>query len=198
MKAVVVGKEHQLVLGEVDDPEAGRRSEALVRVAAISVNRGELRRAAAAAEGHRPGWDFAGVVEAAAADGSGPKAGTRVVGLMATAGWAELLAVRTDMIAALPDAVSFAQASCLPVAGLTALHAVRQAGDLIDAARADHRRDRRRRAFRQPAREDGRRACGGGGALGGACGICQGARRGRDRRGRRRTRSRRSRMDPTT
>ena len=50
---------------------------------------------------------------------------------MATAGWAELLAVRTDMIAALPDAVSFAQASCLPVAGLTALHAVRQAGDLI-------------------------------------------------------------------
>jgi NADPH:quinone reductase-like Zn-dependent oxidoreductase len=70
-------------------------------------------------------------VQAAAADGSGPKAGTRVVGLMQVGAWAETLAARTDMIAALPDAVSFAQAACLPVAGLTALHAVARRGDLI-------------------------------------------------------------------
>lgn len=130
MKAVQVDKNHHLVLVEVPAPEP-QRNEALVRVSSISLNRGEVRRASAASEGHRPGWDFAGVVEASAADGSGPRAGTRVVGLMPTAAWAERLAVRTDMLAALPDAVSFAEASCLPVAGLTALYGLSRRGDLL-------------------------------------------------------------------
>jgi NADPH:quinone reductase-like Zn-dependent oxidoreductase len=130
MKAVQVGAEGRLVLADVDAPQP-QRGEALVRVRAISLNRGEVRRAAGSAPGFRPGWDFAGVVETAAADGSGPKAGSRVVGLMQVGAWAERLAARTDMIAALPEAVSFAQAACLPVAGLTALHAVARRGDLI-------------------------------------------------------------------
>jgi NADPH:quinone reductase len=130
MKAVQVGSDRELVLAEVAEP-APQRGEALIKVAAISLNRGEVRRAGASAEGHRPGWDFAGTVEQAAADGSGPKAGTRVVGLMSTAGWAEQLAVRTDMLATLPDAVSFAEASCLPVAGLTALYGLSRRGDLL-------------------------------------------------------------------
>ena len=51
------------------DPD---RDEVVVRVTAISLNRGETRRALTSAEpGWRPGWDFAGVVETAAADGSG-------------------------------------------------------------------------------------------------------------------------------
>src|SRR5258705_13481635 len=50
-------------------------SEALVRVAAISLNRGETRRAMEAADGWCPGWDLAGVVVQAAADGSGPPTG---------------------------------------------------------------------------------------------------------------------------
>src|ERR1700739_3820334 len=65
---------------ELRDPD---RDEVVVRVSAISLNRGETRRALTQAEpGWRPGWDFAGVVESAAADGSGPKPGTRVVGLL--------------------------------------------------------------------------------------------------------------------
>src|ERR1700692_2113211 len=64
---------------ELRDPD---RDEVQVKVTAISLNRGETRRAVQQAEpGWRPGWDFAGVVETAAADGSGPKAGIRVVGI---------------------------------------------------------------------------------------------------------------------
>jgi NADPH:quinone reductase-like Zn-dependent oxidoreductase len=114
---------------ELRDPD---RDEVAVRVTAISLNRGETRRALQVAEpGWRPGWDFAGVVERDAADGSGPKAGMRVVGLLPSGAWAERVNCRTHAIAALPDGVSEAQASTLPVAGLTALHALRQGGLLL-------------------------------------------------------------------
>ena len=46
--------------------------------------------------------------------------------------WAERVAVRTDALAALPDAVSFGQAATLPVAGLTALWALERGGLLLD------------------------------------------------------------------
>jgi NADPH:quinone reductase len=114
---------------ELRDPD---RDEVGVRVKAISLNRGETRRALQVAEpGWRPGWDFAGVVEAAAADGSGPKAGTRVVGMLPSGAWAERVNCRTHAVATLPDAVSDAEAATLPVAGLTALHALRQGGLLL-------------------------------------------------------------------
>jgi NADPH:quinone reductase-like Zn-dependent oxidoreductase len=96
------------------------------------LNRGETRRALQVAEpGWRPGWDFAGTVESAAADGSGPGPGTRVVGILPSGAWAERVNCRTHAVAALPDGVTDAQASTLPVAGLTALHALRQGGLLL-------------------------------------------------------------------
>ncbi|HVC53021.1 MAG TPA: zinc-binding dehydrogenase [Stellaceae bacterium] len=111
------------------DPD---RDEVVVRVTAISLNRGETRRAVQMAEpGWRPGWDFAGVVETEAADGSGPKAGTRVVGILPSGAWAERVNCRSHAVAAVPEAVSDAQAATLPVAGLTALHALRQGGLLL-------------------------------------------------------------------
>jgi NADPH:quinone reductase len=114
---------------ELRDPD---RDEVAVRVTAISLNRGETRRALTQAEsGWRPGWDFAGVVEAEAADGSGPKIGTRVVGILPSGAWAERVNCRSHAVAALPDEVSDAQAATLPVAGLTALHALRQGGLLL-------------------------------------------------------------------
>ena len=111
------------------DPD---RDEVVVRVIAISLNRGETRRALQVAETDwRPGWDFAGIVETTAADGSGPEPGTRVVGILPSGAWAERVNCRSHAVAALPEAVSDAQAATLPVAGLTALHALRQGGLLL-------------------------------------------------------------------
>src|SRR5712672_23703 len=114
---------------ELRDPD---RDEVGVKVTAISLNRGETRRALQVAEANwRPGWDFAGVVETTAADGSGPKPGTRVVGILPSGAWAERVNCRSHALAALPEAVGDAQAATLPVAGLTALHALRQGGLLL-------------------------------------------------------------------
>ncbi len=131
--AVVVDPEApgRLTLRQVSDPAADR-GEAVVRVRAISLNRGEVRRAGMAAAGWRPGWDLAGNVERAAADGSGPRAGMRVVGLLPEGAWAQRVAIPTHALAELPDKVTFAQAATFPVAGLTALHALAKGGLLVN------------------------------------------------------------------
>ncbi|MDB5416747.1 MAG: Alcohol dehydrogenase zinc-binding domain protein [Phenylobacterium sp.] len=129
-RAIVVEGPGRLRLAEVADPQPGP-GEVLVAVKAFSLNRGEVKTALTQAPaGFRPGWDVAGVVEQAAADGSGPKAGARVVGMMMAAAWADRIAVASPMLAELPHEISFAQASTLPVAGLTAVHCLRKAETL--------------------------------------------------------------------
>lgn len=133
MRAIVVdpSSPQKLVLQEVEAPRP-LPNEAVVRVSAISLNRGEVRRALADTQpGARPGWDLAGSVGQAAADGTGPRAGQRVVGILRAQAWAEQAAVPTNQLAVLPEGVSFEQASTLPVAGLTALHGLRIAGSLL-------------------------------------------------------------------
>ena len=117
-------------LREVADP-ALARDEALVEVHAFSLNRGELSSFARNKEGWVPGQDIAGIVLRQAGDGSGPATGTRVVGLVDEAGWAERAAVPGRRLAALPENVGFAQAAALPVAGLTALRTLRHGGPLV-------------------------------------------------------------------
>ena len=80
MKAIVANPAvtGALEIGDAPEPNPDS-SEALVRVTALSLNRGELRRAQSSAPGTQIGWDLVGVVETAARDGSGPKAGQRVV-----------------------------------------------------------------------------------------------------------------------
>jgi NADPH:quinone reductase len=117
-------------LRELPEPQP-QRSEALVAVHAISLNRGELRSVRNNGEGWVPGQDVGGVVLKQAEDGSGPPAGARVVALTDEFGWAQRVAVPGHRMAVLPDNVSFAQAATLPVAGLTALRTLRHGAPLL-------------------------------------------------------------------
>ncbi len=132
IKAVVVdpAQPGRFVISDFPAPEP-TPSEALVRVKAFSINRGEVRYSMSAPAGRRPGWDLAGIVEKAAADGTGPKEGARVVGLLSLGSWAQRVAVPTHALAELPENVSFEVASTLPVAGLTALHSLYKGGFLV-------------------------------------------------------------------
>src|SRR5207244_12602440 len=99
---------------------------------AISVNRGEVMGAMQAEAGWRPGWDLAGTVIKQAANGTGPKAGSRVFGSVPTGSWAEQVAVPTNRLAELPASVTFAQAATIPTAGLTAFRALQKGGLLLN------------------------------------------------------------------
>jgi NADPH:quinone reductase len=120
-----------LKLQDATDPVPGL-SEAVVNVKSFSLNLGEVRRALTQrVSGWRPGWDFAGIVERRATDGSGPESGARVVGFVEEGAWAQKLSVHTRAIAEIPSTVTLQQAATLPVAGLTALKALEKGGLLL-------------------------------------------------------------------
>jgi NADPH:quinone reductase len=127
------------------DPVPGPH-EALVEVRAIALNFGEV---AFLAEQRKPGpvigWECAGVVVEAAADGSGPPAGARVAGFGPAGGWAERRAMNVDEIAVVPKAIDLGAAAVVPVAGVTAPKAVRALGGDRPARSRDGRERRRRK-----------------------------------------------------
>jgi NADPH2:quinone reductase len=130
MKAMFPDHLRSVRLGEAAEPTPAA-AEAVVAVGAYSVNRGETVLLDAPREGWRPGKDIAGTVTVAAADGSGPPVGVRVVGHVGDSGWAQRVAAPTSSLAVLPDGVSTETAAALPLAGLTALRLLRKAGPLI-------------------------------------------------------------------
>jgi NADPH:quinone reductase-like Zn-dependent oxidoreductase len=119
-----------LTLGEALGPTPAS-DEALVALTATSLNRGEVSHLDDEEPGTVLGWDVVGTVVESAADGSGPPPGTRVVGIVDVGAWAERVAVRTHALAAIPDGVSDAAASVLPIAGLTAWRALELGGLLL-------------------------------------------------------------------
>lgn len=133
MQAVVIDHSatSHMAIGEIDHPSPAP-NEAIVKVVAVSLNLGEIRYAQSSEPGTQTGWDLAGTVEQAAPDGTGPKAGARVVGFVRSGAWAQYVAVPTNAIAELPENVSFEQAATLPVAGLTALYVLEKGHSLLD------------------------------------------------------------------
>ncbi len=131
MRALIAtGDPEELVtLADVADPIPAP-NELIIGVEAFSINRGETFLLHAPRPGWRPGKDVAGRVLRAAADGSGPHAGTRVVAHADDSGWAERVAVAVDRVTGLPETVPVDVASALPLAGLTALRLLRVAGPL--------------------------------------------------------------------
>ncbi|KUJ67700.1 alcohol dehydrogenase [Streptomyces albus subsp. albus] len=120
---------HPVAFTEVPQP-VPEPDEALVKVEAFAPNRGETFLLERPRPGLLPGKDIAGLVVQAAADGSGPGIGTRVLGHPAQGGWAEYAAVPTHSLAALPDGIDSVRAAALPLAGITALRLLRTAGSL--------------------------------------------------------------------
>jgi NADPH2:quinone reductase len=121
-----------LRLGEVPDPVPGP-GQVLIDVKHLSFNFGELSRVR---NGQTPagtvlGWDSSGVIAQAAGDGTGPAVGTRVVSNGGKGGWAQQRVSDLAQIAVVPDEVDLAQAATLPIAGVTALRALRAAGPIL-------------------------------------------------------------------
>ena len=142
MQAIVgrkYGSAEGLRIEEIPDPVAAD-DEILVKVRAASVNAGDWRIMRGEPWLARPmmgglrgpdppvrGWDYAGVVETVGAAVTDIAVGDEVFGSW-TATFAELAAVKAERAAPKPPGISFEEAAALPVAGVTALQALRRAG----------------------------------------------------------------------
>ena len=185
MQAIVIDPQSPQRVGfRSVEPPAPQATEALVRVKAISLNRGEVVYRVQGEAGTPLGWDLAGVVEQPAADGSGPARGARVAGLLHSGAWAEQAAVPVNALAELEPSVTFAQAAALPIARAHRAGGHRARRQPAGPAGAGHGRLRRSRADGLPAGLAGRRA---GGRPGTAAAVGPaGAGGGRGPRGHRR------------
>jgi NADPH2:quinone reductase len=114
----------RLELRDAPQP-AAKAGEWLVRVEAVSLNRGEVRAAALAADGVMPGWDVAGTIA------EGPDAGRRVAGMLGSGAWAEYAAVPVHAAAFIPEGVATTVAATLPLVGLTVMRALAVGGPLL-------------------------------------------------------------------
>ncbi|MEO3811145.1 NAD(P)-dependent alcohol dehydrogenase [Sphaerisporangium sp. B11E5] len=147
MRAFVLpsyGSPDVLELTDVPTPVPGD-SQVLVRVRATSVNpydwhhmRGEPYAARLGGGlGRRApklsilGADVAGVVEAAGKDVTAFRPGDEVYALVEQGGFAEYVCVEESVLAPKPKNLSFEQAAAVPLAGGTALLAVRDAGRVL-------------------------------------------------------------------
>lgn len=120
----------------VDDlpPPRPNEKQVLVKVGATSLNhidlslrRGELKVVTAFQLPRSFGFDVAGEVVECGAGVTGFLPGDRVAGMcgFAAGGAAEFCCVRQSRLARLPDGIDFPQAAAVPLAGATALQALR-------------------------------------------------------------------------
>jgi NADPH:quinone reductase-like Zn-dependent oxidoreductase len=131
------GGPERLELRDAPEPVAAK-GEVLVRVRAAAVDQGTVHlmtglpmvmRLALGVRGPRTptiGRDLAGVVEAVGEGVTRFTVGDEVFGTTAGS-FAELAVVREDHLAHKPDSLDFVQAAAVPISGMTALQAVRDA-----------------------------------------------------------------------
>ncbi len=129
---------------DVPQPQPGR-GEALIRVTAAALNpkdilvrSGKFKRLDGGRFPRSCGYDFSGTLEALGGGADGPALGSAVFGMLN--GWrarscAEWLICKTDEFALLPTNIPRADAAAVPLAGLTALQALRDSGGLKEGQR---------------------------------------------------------------
>ncbi|MFL6236461.1 MAG: NADP-dependent oxidoreductase [Thermoanaerobaculia bacterium] len=145
MKAAVIdayGGSDRLQVREVPEPGEPGPGQIRLRVRAASVNpidwkmrRGGLRFVMPAKFPLVLGYDVAGEVDAIGPEVTRFQVGDAVFGLVDPrspgGAYAEMALARESSLAALPQSLSFEETAALPVAGLTALQALRDKGELV-------------------------------------------------------------------
>ena len=140
MQFKAYGGPEQLVMAEVPTPQPGP-GQALVEVAASAVNpidwklhSGLLRWVRPVRFPATPCFDFAGEVKALGPQTTGIQLGERVFGMLPMRAYgaaAEYMVVDAAYVAVMPGNLSFQEAAGLPLAGMTALQALRDQGRLV-------------------------------------------------------------------
>lgn len=135
MKAVVIeqfGDVNQLQFEDVDDPAVGT-GEVRVRMHATSINPVDWKIRSGAVRGlidvELPailGRDLAGEVESVGPGVTGFRKGQRVMAL-ANGTYAELTTAKADVLAPIPDKLSYEQAAALPLVTLTGAQLIERA-----------------------------------------------------------------------
>lgn len=137
MKAAVYKKTNSpfvLLLSEVKKP-VPTDSQVLVKIIAASLNAADYRSMGLnnIPENKIFGADIAGIVEAVGKDANKYAIGDEVFGDIMGCGWgglAEYVAVPESVLASKPVGISFVDTASLPVAAITALQGLREAGGL--------------------------------------------------------------------
>jgi NADPH:quinone reductase-like Zn-dependent oxidoreductase len=111
------------------DPPRPKQGEVLIKTWAASVNPLDWRLKA-----RRPGVDVAGEVVSLGRDVTRFSRGDSVFGA-AKGSFAEYVCARESRLAAKPANISFEEAACVPIAGLTALQGLRDKGKLAPGQR---------------------------------------------------------------
>lgn len=147
MRAVVYdryGAADELALRDIPTPEPTKGC-VRVKVHAASLNpkdsfvrKGRFKLLAGGAFPKGIGYDFAGVVDALGPEAPGSWLGAHVFGMKngfvgSTA--AEYTIASVDEVARIPDGLSFEEAASIPLAGLTALQALRDEGSVRSGSR---------------------------------------------------------------
>jgi NADPH:quinone reductase-like Zn-dependent oxidoreductase len=138
MKAVVFNKKgfpDRLIYSEVEKPVPGD-DEVLIKIIAVSANAADYRSMNMGIIPKRKifGADIAGIVESAGKNIRQFKPGDEVTGDLASygfGGFAEYTVAPEKALVSKPAKVSFEEAAALPMAGLTALQALRDKGNIL-------------------------------------------------------------------
>jgi NADPH:quinone reductase-like Zn-dependent oxidoreductase len=131
MRALVTTADRTVEFADIPEPTP-TISEALIGVRATGLSRGDLHTMHLVPAGSPLGLDVVGTVLQPAADGSGPPAGTRVMGYKGSSGaWAQRTTVDTALLAPIPDGLSDEVAAALPNSGLAALAGLEAGGFLL-------------------------------------------------------------------